>query len=211
MNVSFPKKLMDTENYNYKYQLKKVTETESGKKNVASNRITQETGADKDENDRLLRKVQFSQTKAEVLGHYLGAMQNAVRESGSNGIIMYRRVGNMMGTEKAFEETDQYKKKKDTDTFLIDQMKVLEKRQEEIRELKEAQEKSQENTYGPDQDSKKSVTEETSGNNTTATQQNRNTSSVQNTDLQQKAAKMYKSKDAPERNPSVQEVFNGMI
>lgn len=211
MNISFPNNLMDSEKLQYKYNLQKVSETQSGSKTVAKNRITAETGGDKAENDRLLRKVQFAQTKAEVLAEYLGAMQNAVRESGSNGILMYRRVGNLMATERAYEETDYYKNKKDADTFLLDQIEVLEKRQEEMQELKEAQAEAQENTSPSDENNSQSVARDVSGNGTVKTQQSRKTSVTQNTDFQQRAARSYKTKDAPERNPSTQELFNSII
>lgn len=212
MNISFPNNYLSSERQNQIQNLKKVTETDSGRKQVPSNNISTETGVDKEESDRLLRKVQFAQTKAEVLGHYLGAMQNAVRDSGSNGFATLRRTGHLMATQKAFQETDQYKKKKDQDTFILDQMEALKKRQEEMEELREAQTKNQEETVSrSEEDSKQSASREVSGSSARESQQKRSVSNTQNVDLQKKAANSYKTKDAPARNPSVQGVFSGMI
>ena len=212
MNISFPNNYLTSERQNQIQNLKKVTETDSGRKQVPSNNISTEAGVDKEESDRLLRKVQFAQTKAEVLGHYLGAMQNAVRDSGSNGVVMLRRTGHLMATQKAFQETDQYKKKKEQDTFILDQMEVLEKRQEEMEELKEAQKENQEEAaYSSREDSRQSAVKDGSDSSARESQQKRSVSNAQNVDLQKKAANSFKTKDAPARNPSVQGVFSGMI
>lgn len=210
MNISFPNNFLTSERQMKIQNLQKVSESDSGRKQIAANTITAETGPDKEENDRLLRKAQLAQTKAEVLGHYLGAMQTAVRESGANGIIMLRRTNHLNGTMRAYQETDQYKKKKDQDTFLLDQLEALEKRQEEMEELKETQAESQEETYRSEEDTRQPANTEVSRKNETM-QQSRNTSNVQNTDLQKKAALSYKTKDAPSRNPTMQGIFTGMM
>jgi len=210
MNISFPNNFLTSERQMKIQNLQKVTESDSGRERIATNTITAETGPDKEENDRLLRKAQLAQTKAEVMGHYLGAMQTAVRESGANGVIMLRRTSHLMGTQKAYQQTDQYKKKKDQDTFLLDQIEALEKRQEEMEKLKETQAESQEVTYRSEEDIRQPASGEVSGKKETM-QQSRNTSNVQNTDLQKKAALSYKTKDAPSRNPTMQGIFTGMI
>lgn len=212
MNISFPNNYLSSERQNHIQNLKKVTETDSGRQQVPSNHISSEAGVDKEESDRLLRKVQFAQTKAEVLGHYLGAMQTAARESGSNGVVMLRRTGHLMATQKAFQETEQYKKKKDQDTFILDQMEVLEKRQEEIEELREAQTENQEEpAYGSQEDSRQTSVKEASGSSARESRQNRSVSGTQSVDLQKRAANSYKTKDAPARNPSMQGVFSGTV
>ncbi len=211
MNISFPNNFLTSERQMRVQNLQKVTETESGRRQIAKNSITADTGPDKEENDRLLRRMQLAQTKSEVLGHYLGAVQTAVRESGFNGIIMGRRIGHLTGTQRAYQETEQYKKKKDQDTFLLDQLETLKKRQEEMEELKESQTDGQEDAYRKEEDVRQPAGEDVPRKREAATQQSRNTSSVQNGDLQKKAAISYKTKDAPSRNPTMQGVFTGMI
>ena len=215
MNISFPNNFLTSDRQLHIQNLKKVSETGNGKQTVPSNNITAETGVDKEENDRLLRKMQFAQTKAEVLGHYLGAMQTAVQDSGASGFIMLRRTHHLMGTQMAFQETAKYKDKKDQDTFLLDQIEALEKRQDELEEMKKAQAENQKEPYQAEEQSTKSSAnrDNSSGKvrNTSDTQQNRSASNVQNVDLQKKAAMSYKTKDAPSRNPTVQNVFSGMI
>lgn len=211
MNISFPNNFLTSERQMRVQNLQKVTETESGRRQIAKNSITADTGPDKEENDRLLRRMQLAQTKSEVLGHYLGAVQTAVRESGFNGIIMGRRIGHLTGTQRAYQETEQYKKKKDQDTFLLDQLEALKKRQEEMEELKESQTDGQEDAYRKEEDVRQPAGEDVPRKREAATQQSRNTSSVQNGDLQKKAAISYKTKDAPSRNPTMQGVFTGMI
>ncbi len=211
MNISFPNNFLTSERQMRVQNLQKVTETESGRRQIAKNSITADTGPDKEENDRLLRRMQLAQTKSEVLGHYLGAVQTAVRESGFNGIIMARRIGHLTGTQRAYQETEQYKKKKDQDTFLLDQLETLKKRQEEMEELKESQTDGQEDAYRKEEDVRQPAGEDVPRKREAATQQSRNTSSVQNGDLQKKAAISYKTKDAPSRNPTMQGVFTGMI
>lgn len=211
MNISFPNNFLTSDRQMRVQNLQKVTETDSGRKQIPKNAITSETGPDKEENDRLLRRMQLAQTKSEVLGHYFGAVQTAVRESGANGIIMGRRVGHLAGTQRAYQETDQYKKKKDQDTFLLDQLEALKKRQEEMEQLKESQTDGQEDAYRKEEDVGQPVGEDVSSKREAATQQSRNVSSAQNVDLQKKAAMSYKTKDAPSRNPTMQGVFSGMM
>lgn len=92
---------------------------------------------DKEENDRLVLQCQLASTKLDVMGVYYGAMQTAVRESGSDGIQMYRRITKLMTTENAYQETDNYKDKKDKDTFVSDQVDAISDKQEEIEKAKE--------------------------------------------------------------------------
>ncbi len=213
MNISFPNNFLTSDRQMKVQNLQRVTETDSGRKQIPKNNITAETGPDKEENDRLLRRMQLAQTKSEVMEHYFGAMQTAVRESGSNGIVMGRRVNHLAGTHRMYQETEQYKKKKDQDTFLIDQLEALKKRQEEMEQLKESQTDAQEDAYQKEQDVRQPAGEDVSSKREATAQQNRNASSVQNqnADLQKKAAMSYKTKDAPSRNPTMQGVFTGMI
>lgn len=211
MNISFPNNFLTSDRQMKVQNLQKVTETDSGRKQIPKNTITSETGPDKEENDRLLRRMQLAQTKSEVMGHYFGAMQTAVRESGSNGIIMGRRVGHLAGTQRAYQETEQYKKKKDQDTFLIDQLEALKKRQEEMEQIKESQPDGQEDAYRREEDIRQPAGEDVSRKREAATQQSRNASNAQNVDLQKRAAISYKTKDAPSRNPTMQGVFSGMM
>lgn len=215
MGVTFQSNLLNADNYNYKQSLKPVEDTESGGKAIASNSITRDTGADKEENDHLLRKVQFARTKAEVLGEYLGAMQTAVKDSGSKGFLMYRRVGNLMKTEADFEETEMYKNKKDTDTFVADQMEAMEKKQQEIQEIKDAMKEQQEkNSVSSSEDRNGTAGDKigVAGDDNKAADNDKNAGIKENQlNMQQKVAQMYKSKDDPQRNPSTQETFRGMI
>ena len=89
---------------------------------------------DKAENDELRNKMQFAETKLEVLGESLGAMQKAVRESGNDGILMYRRVSKLGATTEEFKETDAYKNKKENDTTIKDQIDALRESEKELRE-----------------------------------------------------------------------------
>lgn len=211
MNISFPNNFLTSDRQMKVQNLQKVTETESGRQQIAKNAITAETGPDKGENDRLLRRMQLAQTKSEVMGHYFGAVQTAVRESGSNGIIMGRRVGHLAGTQRAYQETEHYKKKKDQDTFLLDQLEALKKRQEEMEQLKESQTDGQEEVYRKEEDVRQPAGEDISRKKEATTQQSQSVSNVQNVDLQKKAAISYKTKDAPSRNPTMQGVFSGMM
>lgn len=216
-NISFRSDFLSPESVRYKQSLRKsVVETGTGRKSVSPHSITAQAGADKEENDRLLRKVQFAQTKSDAMREYLGTMQEAVRDSGSNGFYMLRRISHMSVTGNAYQQTPQFLEKKDTDTFLLDQLEALQKRQEEMKELQDVQEKKQQrqqNKAESTDNEQKNAGSEPLGKRETSPQRNssKNTSNVKNADLQKKAAGAYKSKDAPSRNPYVQQFFTGMM
>lgn len=185
-------------------------------KNLRVSEITEGTKPYKQENDAFLRKVQFAQTKADALGEYLGAMQNAVRESGSNGVMAAKRVGNFIDTEQAFEQSAIYKNKKDKDTFLVDQIAAMEKKQQEMEEAKAAAEEKEEDgqTRVNTASTETNVRSESeanalrsSANKITSTT---GTSSSKNADAQKNAAKLYKVNDNPKKT-AVTDIFTGMI
>ncbi|MCD7708449.1 MAG: hypothetical protein LUI02_01085 [Clostridiales bacterium] len=111
----------------------------SGSSSISANASAYlpEDDIDKAENDRLLLQSQLASTKLDAMGAYFGALQTAVKESGSDGIQMYRRITKLTDTESAYKQTDNYKNKKDTDAFVGDQVNSLKEKQEEIAEAKE--------------------------------------------------------------------------
>lgn len=212
---AFAKSLVGSTSYRQGQQTpaQKMQESRSDlAKKMRTSEITQETEPYKDENDRLLRKMQFSKTKAEAMGEFYGSMQTALRESGSRGVMAVKRVGNMMNTKEAFQESTVYHSKKEQDTFVSDQMEAFKQKRQEMQEqqkvLEQANEKKEtKNTT----ESARSETEEnalrSSANKITSTT---GTSTTSNADAQKNAAKQYKANDAQSRN-LVNDIFTGMI
>ena len=73
-------------------------------------------------------------TRLDALGEYFDAVQTAKTGSGSNGLLMFRRVSNLAGTHKEYKESENHKNKKLTDTFVSDQVDALRELQEELLE-----------------------------------------------------------------------------
>lgn len=169
-------------------------------KSINAVALTSDTKVDDAENERLLRKMNMAQTRLDTLGEYLGAVQNAKKESGSNVLAMYRRVNHLIGTEKDYLKSNEYKNKKNTDTFISDQVAAMNEKLEEIRALREAQ-AEKENLRTSDQKTKRTVeddftiTEDVSAKTTDTKTDTKTVSSSYNTDEQLKAAQTYRKFD----------------
>lgn len=167
-----------------------------------STAVTSDTKPDDIENERMLRKMKMAKTRLDTLGEYLGAMQTAQKESGSNGIVMYRRVNHLMITEADYRKSKEYKDKKNTDTFISDQVEAMNKKMEEILALRESQatdesqQENSQNTEKPVDDYSITAVDDTvktaSDNTITKT-----TATANNSDTQLKAAQTYKKFDLP--------------
>jgi len=131
-------------NYVAKHAEQKTSAANLNSEGKSIARIMEGSEQDKPENDRLLRKMQLSKTRLDALGEYFGAMQTAKRESNSNGLLMYRRVSNLIGTQKEYKESEIHKNKKLIDTFVSDQVDALRELQEE--QARRAEEKEQDDT-----------------------------------------------------------------
>ena len=174
----------------------------SYKKTINATDISSDTKVDDLENERLLRKMKMAKTRLDTLGEYLGAMQTAQKESGSNGLALYRRVNHLTDTEDDYRKSREYKNKKNTDTFISDQMEAMNEKLEEIMAFREAL--SEKDTV---QANEQETTNTTDNNNITTTedisakatspQTDTKTVSANNTDVQLKAAQTYKKSDMP--------------
>lgn len=170
-------------------------------KTINATDISSDTKADDMENERLLRKMKMAKTRLDTLGEYLGAMQTAQKESGSNGLAMYRRINHLTGTEEDYRKSKEYKNKKNTDTFISDQMEAMNEKLEEIMAFREAQsekenlqENEQETTSITDDDI--TITEDVPVKTANSQTDTKNVS-ANNADAQLKAAQTYKKFDMP--------------
>ncbi len=177
-----------------------VKQSDVFKKSINAAALTSDTKADDAENERLLRKMNMAQTRLDTLGEYLGAMQNAQKESGSNVLAMYRRVNHLIGTENDYLKSTDYKNKKNTDTFISDQVAAMNEKLEEIKALRKAQ-AEKENLQTNDQGTTRTaeddfaITEEVSTKTTDTKTDTKTISSNYNADEQLKAAQTYRKFD----------------
>ena len=185
-------------------------------KNMRTAEITKGTVPYKEENDKLMHKMQFAPTKVEAMGEFYGSMQTALRESGQRGVMAATRVGNMLDTEEAFEHTLVYANKKDQYTFVPDQIEAMQKKQQEMEEQKAAAEEKEKNE--PDKEEAAAETSVRSESDENALRSSANkitsttgTSSSVNANAQKTAARQYKVNDDPKRNNVVNDIFTGMI
>ena len=185
-------------------------------KNMRMAEITQGTVPYKEENDRLMRKMQFAKNRAEAMGEFYGSIQTAFRESGDRGVMAATRVGNMLETQEAFTHTLAYKNMDESDTLVPDMIEALEKKQKELEEQEAAKEKEDQKEPGSEADEKKTSERSESDENALRSSANkitntRGTSSSVNTGAQKTAAKQYKMNDDPKRSNAVSDIFTGMI
>lgn len=94
------------------------------------------------ENEDMLRKMQMSGTKLESLGVYFGAMQKALIDSGSDGIMAHRRTGNLINNGTEYMSTSEYQEKEESQCLVKD---LSEKLEESQKALKEKQTEKKEN------------------------------------------------------------------
>lgn len=171
------------------------------KKTINAADISSATDADDIESERLLRKMKMAKTRLDTLSEYLGAMQNAQGESGSNGLMMYRRVNHLIETEDDYRKSKEYKNKKNTDTFISDQVDAMNEKLEEIRALREAQAEN-ENLQEDDREEVSATDSNTAATEdapikTADSQTNTKNASANSADAQLKAAQTYKKFDMP--------------
>lgn len=172
-------------------------------KKIAADNVSSNTKPDEIENERMLRKMKMAKTRLDTLGEYFGAMQNAQKESGSNGIVMFRRVNHLMITEEDYKKSKEYKSKKNTDTFISDQVDAMNEKMEEILALRETQ-ATEENQQENSQDTEKPVddysitaVDDTPVKAASDNTNTKTTAAVNNTDTSLKAAQTYKKFDLP--------------
>lgn len=140
-NTVFDTKAKFATNYVANHTEKQTANLSSDGKSVTQ--IPGDSTSDKLEEDRMLRKMQLSNTRLDALGEYLGAMQGAKRASGSNGFMMLGRVTNLIGTQREFKDSENYKNKKTTDTFISDQVDALREMQRQLMEEAQARQTEQ--------------------------------------------------------------------
>ncbi len=177
-------------------------------------RIMEGSDQDKQENDRLLRKMQLSKTRLDALGEYFGAIQTAKRGSGSNGFVMFRRVSNLANTQKEYRESDNHKNKKLTDTFVSDQVDALRELQEELLEeqARRAEENEQENVQNDsvqDETGQRDVSANARGSEKDKTAQT--ISASQSEKKQQAGAKVYQNSFANQKKGQTTVNWSSMI
>lgn len=86
------------------------------------------------ENEDMLRKMQMSGTKLESLGVYFGAMQEALIDSGSDGIMAHRRTGNLIKNGTDYMSTSEYEEKEESKCLVKDLTESLKESQEALKE-----------------------------------------------------------------------------
>lgn len=215
---NYTQSFLSTKPYNNKEsqtasQAMQTAKTDASK-NMRMAEITQGTEPYKDENDRLMRKMQFAKNKVEALGEFYGSVQTAFRESGDRGVMAAVRVGHMLETQEAFKHTMVYKNMDESDTLVPDMIEAMEKKQKEMEEQQAKEEKNDEvgSEKNKTETSQRSEVEENalrSGSNKTMS--TTGTSSAVNTGVQQNAAKQYKMNDDPKRNSMVNDIFSGKV
>jgi len=190
-----------------------VKQTDVFKKSINAAALTSDTKADDMENEHLLRKMKMAQTRLDTLSEYLGTMQDAQKESGPNVLAMYRRVNHLIGTENDYRKSNEYKNKKNTDTFISDQVAAMNEKLEEIKALREAQ-AERESLQTNDRKTTKSteddftITEDVPAKTTDTQADTKTVSSNYNADEQLKAAQTYRKFD-----PTYQlgQIMNGFM
>lgn len=185
-------------------------------KNMRMAEITQGTVPYKEENDRLMRKMQFAKNRAEAMGEFYGSIQTAFRESGERGVMAAARVGNMLETQEAFTHTLVYKNMDESDTLVPDMIEVLEKKQKELEEQAAAKEEEDKKETASGTEEQKNLERSESDENALRSSANkitntRGTSSSVNTGAQKIAAKQYKMNDNPKKNNIVNDIFTGIV
>ena len=202
-------------NYVAKHAQKKTSAANlySDGKNVT--RVMEGSEQDKPENDKLLRKMQLSKTRLDALGEYFDAVQTAKTGSGSNGLLMFRRVSNLAGTHKEYKESENHKNKKLTDTFVSDQVDALRELQEELLEeqMRRTEEKEQDvdqndSTCDTDQND---ISAKARGMERDKAKTSQTVSAAQAERKQQAGAKVYKNSFANKQIGKMTAKMNGMI
>ncbi len=220
MSISFQnnytQSFLSTKPYNKNQtaaQSMKTAKTDASK-NLRMAEITEGTVPYKEENDRLMHKMQFAKNKTEAMGEFYGSVQTAFKESGDRGVMAATRVGNMLETKEAFEHTLVYKNMDDSDTLVPDLIEAMEKKQKEIEEQEKAEKEKDQRENGQKETTSESRSEadenalRSSANKITNTT---GTSASVNSDVQKNAAKHYKMNDDPKRNNIVNDIFTGKV
>lgn len=211
-NTFLGSKTKTATNYVANYAEKKQSvNLSSGSKRVTQ--IMEGSEYDKLEDNRLLHKMQLSKTRLDAMGEYFGAMETAKRESGMNGFLMFRRVTNLVGTQKDYEKSENYKNKKLTDTFISDQVDALRELQEELleeqaRKLEQKeQEAGQNENMQSTENNKGDMNSEEKGKTTAMSV----TSAAQAEQKQQAGVKVYQNSFANQKKSQKAVNFSGMI
>lgn len=93
---------------------------------------------EKKENETMLLKMQLSNTKLDALGEYFGSMQEALRDSGSDGIMAYRRTNNLISNATDYMETEEYESKENSKCLVKDITEKMDEGKEALDEKLEA-------------------------------------------------------------------------
>lgn len=98
------------------------------------------------ENEAMLYKMQMSTTKLETLGEYFGAMQKALKDSGNNGIMAYRRTSNLIHNGTNYMDTSEYQSKENSKCLVKDITDSMEESKKALEETKENHKEAKEET-----------------------------------------------------------------
>lgn len=98
------------------------------------------------ENEVMLAKMQLSETKLEALGDYFGAMQEALKDSGRNGIMAYRRTNNLISNANEYMSTSDYQEKENSKCLVKDMADSMKENEEAIKEKADKKNKDKEKT-----------------------------------------------------------------
>lgn len=98
------------------------------------------------ENEMMLAKMQMSETKLEALGDYFGAMQEALKDSGSNGMMAYRRTNNLISNANEYMSTSDYQEKENSKCLVKDMTDSMKENEEAIKEKADKKNKDKEKT-----------------------------------------------------------------
>lgn len=96
------------------------------------------------ENEAMVYKMQMSTTKLSTLGEYFGAMQEALKDSGNNGIMAYRRTSNLIHNGTNYMDTSDYQKKENSKCLVKDITDSMEESKKALEETKDSKKESKE-------------------------------------------------------------------
>lgn len=201
-------------NYVAKHAEQKTSAASLNSEGKSIARIMEGSEQDKPEDDRLLRKMQLSKTRLDALGEYFDAMQTAKRGSGSNGLLMFRRVSNLAGTQKEYKESENHKNKKLTDTFISDQVDALRELQEELLEEQRRTEEKEQDAAQNDtvrEKGQNDISANAGGTEQDKAKVSQTASAAQAERKQQAGAKVYKNSFANKQIGKMATKMNGMI
>lgn len=113
------------------------------------------------ENEAMLYKMQISNTKLEALGEYFGSMQKALKDSGSNGMMAYRRTSNLISNETKYMETSEYQSKENSKCIVKDITDSMDESQKKLKDKKDSdKETEKDNSISKEEDSKEILSTE---------------------------------------------------